>query len=75
MVARFTFLDFVDADTPLGPDGQKLGIQQPQSTFGVNWYLADRMRLMINYSYVMPNEQDSGTSAASIYGTRLAVYW
>ena len=41
----------------------------------MNWYLSDRVRLMFNYSYVVPKEMHSGESAASIYATRLAVFW
>lgn len=75
LTARFTYLDFFDPDTPLGPNGQREGIELPQSTFGVNWYLCDRMRLMFNYSYALPDEPNSGTSAANIYATRFAVFW
>ena len=52
-----------------------MGIELPQSTFGVNWYLSDRVRLMFNYSYAVPKEMTAGESAASIYATRLAVFW
>jgi phosphate-selective porin OprO/OprP len=75
LTARFTYLDFFDSDTPPSPSGQLIGVQLPQSTFGVNWYLSDRIRLMFNYSYAVPNEMNSGTSAASIFGTRLGVFW
>ena len=30
---------------------------------------------MFNYSYAVPNDMTIGESAASIYATRLAVYW
>lgn len=30
---------------------------------------------MFNYSYVVPNEMTAGESTASIYATRLAVFW
>src|SRR5262249_4102659 len=46
LTARFTYLDFFDPNTPTGPSGQLIGITLPQSTFGVNWYLADHMRVM-----------------------------
>jgi phosphate-selective porin OprO/OprP len=75
IAARFTYLDFFDSDTPLGPSGQLVGIELPQSTIGVNWYLCDRVRLMFNYSYAVPNEMNTGTSAANIFGTRLGVFW
>lgn len=75
VVARFTYLDFVDGDAPVGPNGQQVGILLPQPTVGVNWYLTDRMRLMFNYTYAFPDEQNTGTSSASIFATRLGVFW
>lgn len=75
LAARFAYLDFFDPDTPAGPSGPQIGVELPQSTFGVNWYLSDRVRLMFNYSYAVPNEMTVGESTASIYATRLAVFW
>jgi phosphate-selective porin OprO/OprP len=75
LTARFAYLDFIDADTPPGPGGQPLGIRLPQSTFGTNWYLSDRVRLMFNYSYAIPSQVDTGTSSANIFASRLAVFW
>jgi len=75
LTARFAYLDFFDPDTPTDPSGQLIGIQLPQSTFGVNWYLSDRVRLMFNYSYDVPDEMNTGTSVANIFASRLAVFW
>lgn len=36
LTARFAYLDFLDADTPLGSNGQSIGVQLAQSTFGMN---------------------------------------
>jgi len=47
----------------------------PESTFGVNWYLADHLRPMFNYSYALPDDPNTGTSAANIFATRLAMFW
>ncbi len=33
VAARFAYLDFVDADTPLGPNGQPQGLRLPQMTY------------------------------------------
>ena len=41
VLARFAYLDFFDPDTPVGPNGQLVGIRLPEATFGVNWYLSD----------------------------------
>jgi len=75
LVARFAYLDFVDRDVPPGPGRELVGIRLAQSTFGVNWYLSDHVRIMFNYSYAIPDEPNTGTSAASVFGTRLAVHW
>ncbi len=75
MTARFGYLDFFDPDNPPGPQGQLSGVTQSQSTFGVNWYLSDQLRILFNYSYVLSDEPNTGTSAASIFGMRLAVIW
>jgi phosphate-selective porin OprO/OprP len=75
LTTRFAYLDFFDPDTPPGMNGQLIGIQLPQWTSGVNWYMSDRVRLMFNYSYDVPNEVNTGRSSANIFATRLAVYW
>jgi phosphate-selective porin OprO/OprP len=75
LTARFAYLNFQDSDVPTGPAGQFVGIRLPVTTFGVNWYLADHLRIMFNYSYALPDEPNTGTSAANIFATRLAVFW
>ena len=75
LAARFSYLDFFDSDTPTGPGGEHLGIRLPMLPAGVNWYLSDRVRVMFNYSYVVPDEIDTGSSTASIFATRLAMFW
>lgn len=75
LTARFAYLDFFDPDTPVGPQGQAIGVKLSQATFGVNWYLADRLRLMFNYTYAVPNEINTGTSSASVFSSRLAMFW
>jgi hypothetical protein len=37
--------------------------------------LSDRVRLMFNYSYEAPDEANVGTTEASLYATRLNVFW
>jgi phosphate-selective porin OprO/OprP len=75
LTARFAYLDLFDSDVPRGEDGQRVGIQLPQSTFGVNWYLSDQVRLMFNYSYAVPHDLNTGTSSARIFATRLGIFW
>ena len=75
LTSRFGYLDFFDSNTPLGPNGQLQGVRLPSATFGVNWYLADHVRLMFNYTYDVPQEPNTGSSVASTYGMRLGVFW
>ena len=59
MTARFPYLDYADPNLPLGQlDGAELG----QTTFGVNWYLADRLWLIFNYSYAVPVEPNTDSN-------------
>ncbi len=73
LTARFAYLNFSDA--PPDPSGVQNGVDLFQSTFGTNWYLSDRVRLMFNYSYLVAEDLEVGASAASIYATRLGVFW
>ena len=75
VTARMAYLDFADSNTPIGLQGQASGIMLPEATLGVNWYLADQLRLMFNYSYFVPDETNTGTSYLSVFGTRLAMFW
>lgn len=72
---RFSYLDFIDRDTPGGVPGQTVGVRMPMATVGVNWYLADRLRVMFNYSYAVPQEATAGASCVSIFSMRLATFW
>jgi phosphate-selective porin OprO/OprP len=75
VTARFAYLDFHDSSTPAGPAGEFVGIRLPVSTFGVNWYPADYMRLMFNFTYALPDEPNTGTSIARVFALRLGVFW
>lgn len=75
VVARFAWLDFFDADAPLSASGNASGVQLPQATFGVNWYLSDQLRLMFNYSYAEPSLPATGESSAGIFATRIGYFW
>jgi phosphate-selective porin OprO/OprP len=75
LTARFAWLDFFDPNTPLGPNGQQQGVELAQGTVGVNWYLTDRVRILFNYTYAEPTEPNFGQSSASVFGTRLNVFW
>jgi phosphate-selective porin OprO/OprP len=75
LTARFAYLDFYSPNAPTNSAGEVIGTRLPTATFGANWYLADRLRLMFNYTYEVPNQPGTGNSSASFFATRLAVYW
>lgn len=72
---RMAYLDFIDNGAPTGPQGQTTGVMLPQFTAGMNWYLADRMRVMFNFSYGYTSEANTGTSSVSVIGMRFATFW
>ena len=73
VAARISYLDF--SDTANVTSSQIVGTRLPQATMGVNWYLADHIRLMFNYYYSMPDLTTTGNSNASVFATRVAVFW
>lgn len=75
LTTQLGYLDFSDSDTPQGPLGLIPGIRLPQLTMGVNWYLADRLRIMFNYSHSVPDEPNTGSSSGNLFSSRLAMYW
>lgn len=75
LAARFSYLDSVDSDLPTSTSGQPMGVRFPQLTLGLNWYLADRMRLMFNYTYAVPDQVQFGASTANVFGVRFATFW
>ncbi len=75
LTARLAYLNFLDYDAPLDENGEPAGVILPQATFGVNWYLADRLRLMFNYTYAVPYEASVGDSNVSVFGLRLGMFW
>lgn len=74
-VLRFILLDFIDSNTPVGPLGQTVGGQVPQLTVGMNWYLADRLRVMLDYSYAVPKDATAGSSSVSVFQLRVGFFW
>jgi phosphate-selective porin OprO/OprP len=74
--ARLAYLDFNDGNLPSGPiPGQSTGVELVQATFGVNWYLADRLRILFNYSLASPQNPTSDEGVANIFGMRLGAFW
>lgn len=74
LTARFGYLDFFDNNVPHGSQGQLVGVHLSQATLGLNWYLADRLRILNNYSLVAPDEPNGGSTLAHLFSTRLAFF-
>ncbi len=75
LAARFDYTDFRDPDIPRGPDDVRVGDLLLQGTLGVNWYLNDHTRLMFNYIIAELRSPEFGTSHASLFSTRFALFW
>lgn len=75
LTGQVSYADTSDPHTPLGPQGRFVGVRLPQVTIGVNWYLADRLRLMFNYTHSIPDEPNTGSSSANLFSSRLAMFW
>lgn len=71
---RFDILDRSDSDM-ISSNDQNLGERIITHTVGLNWYLNDFTRIMFNYTYGLPQQIETGTSVAHLFGMRLAVFW
>ena len=68
LTARMARLDYNDNSQFTNAQGQSAGANMSQATVGLNWYLADQLRLMFNYTCSIPELSNSGTSSASVFG-------
>jgi phosphate-selective porin OprO/OprP len=75
LTARLAWLDFDDANLPLDANGLKVGSRLTTITLGVNWYLTDTARVMVNYVRALPTDPNFGSSTADAFTIRTAVFW
>ncbi len=75
LTARLAWLDFDDADLPRTASGLKVGSRLTTVTLGVNWYLTDTARLMMNYVRALPTDPNFGSSTADAFTVRTAFFW
>ena len=75
LTARLSYLDLFDSNTPNSSRGQPVGAMLPQATIGINWYLADRLRIMFNFYHDVIDEPNVGVSTANLFTSRLAMFW
>lgn len=79
VAARFAVADFMSGDLPRptggplarAPDGAVLY----QTTLGLNWYLNDYTRVMLNYTLAAPDARGLPTLPVHVFGFRTAIWW
>lgn len=75
LASRFAVADF-SANRVDNPDlGLVAGTVLFETTFGVNWYLNDHVRLMANYTLALPTRRDIPTPTVHTFGLRASVDW
>jgi phosphate-selective porin OprO/OprP len=75
LTARWAWLDFDSPNLQPQPNGLKVGNRVTTWTFGINWYLNDRVRLMFDYVHAIPMDANFGPSIADIFTIRTAIFW
>ncbi len=75
LAARFAYFDLNSPHLPLNANGDPVGTQLYQLTFGVNWYLNTSTRVMFDYTAGMPDKVGFDPTVAHIFGVRTAIFW
>ena len=75
LTARLAWLDFDSSNLPLSARGLEVGSRLTTITLGVNWYLTDTARVMVNYVRSLPTDPNFGSSTADAFTVRTAFFW
>ncbi len=75
VAARFAYADFSSPNRPPAPDDVNVSDRLNQLTLGVNWYLNNYTRFMVNYTAAFPMGDNLGTVSANEFSIRAAVHW
>jgi phosphate-selective porin OprO and OprP len=75
LVARVAYLDLADPDLPRAPNGLPAGAEAWTFTAGVNWYLTDFARLMLDCTQFRTRPPVGRWSGGTLFGGRFAVFW
>jgi phosphate-selective porin OprO/OprP len=67
---RFSASRFVS-----NPENSFLWTNLYETTFGVNWYLNDNTRMMLNYTLTFPEQSEKPILPIHVFGIRTAIYW
>lgn len=79
LAARFSVADFQSANLPPPPPTPPVlsptGTVLCEATLGVNWYLNDFTRVMIDYTLAAPVAESQPVLPVHLFGIRTAIYW
>lgn len=75
LTARLAYLDFDNSNLPPGPNGLPVGTRTTTITLGLNWYLNDNVRIMVDWGHAIPVFPPFGSSTADLVTVRTSVYW
>ncbi len=75
LAARLSYLDFNSPNLPPDVNGASARTRLFEGTLGVNWYLNNFTRVMINYTAGVPDKLGFNSTVAHIFGIRTALYW
>jgi phosphate-selective porin OprO/OprP len=74
LTARLASLDFDSPNLAPRPDGLPVGTRTTTVTVGINWFLNDNVRVMLDYVHAVPVSPVFGSSTADIATVRTAVF-
>ncbi len=74
LALRYSFFDFNSANLPTMNGLMSRGILH-QLELGVNWYLNDFTRLMVNYTAGFPEVAGRDPTSAHVFGLRASIFW
>jgi phosphate-selective porin OprO/OprP len=78
LAARFSVTDFASPNLPPLPPGSfgaNNGAILYEATWGVNWYLNDYTRVMVNYILGVPFSPGTPAIPIHVFGVRTAIHW
>ena len=75
LAVRWGYLNLDDPAAPPAANGTRPGGIVEGFTIGLNWYLNDHSRFMLNFSPATLVNPNVGTSTAQFYGIRFAAFW
>lgn len=75
IAVRYSYFDLDDPNAPPAANGTRPGGILGKFTVGLNWYLNNHMRCMLDYTPAVVTNPNTGKSYAQLYGVRVAAFW